>query len=184
MTSQRALPPLPFNPTRLRSYILRLPLFTRVTLLIIFAFWLLELQTVWSVVNWGALVPNEIGIGGSRSSLDPFQRCSRVPKWHFWDWMLRQMFSVQVKHLPSNTCEFSSCYSEHPGSDAPDRTIWGRIWYSDSSRLVSWTYVLYLSIWIKDASPIYSKSGEHSECADMFDGPFQLFRHFPLELTL
>ncbi|KAN0083618.1 hypothetical protein V8E54_002706 [Elaphomyces granulatus] len=64
MTSQRALPPLPFNPTRLRSYILRLPLFTRVTLLIIFAFWLLELQTVWSVVNWGALVPNEIGIGG------------------------------------------------------------------------------------------------------------------------
>jgi len=64
MTSQRALPPLPFNPIRLRSYILRLPLFTRVTLLIIFAFWLLELQTVWSVVNWGALVPNEIGIGG------------------------------------------------------------------------------------------------------------------------
>ncbi|OXV08543.1 hypothetical protein Egran_03696 [Elaphomyces granulatus] len=66
MTSQRALPPLPFNPTRLRSYILRLPLFTRVTLLIIFAFWLLELQTVWSVVNWGALVPNEIGIGGNK----------------------------------------------------------------------------------------------------------------------
>jgi hypothetical protein len=63
-----ALPPLPFNPTRLRSYILRLPLFTRIVLILIAAFWVLELQTVWSVVAWGALIPSEVGIGTSGST--------------------------------------------------------------------------------------------------------------------
>ncbi|KAF4225341.1 hypothetical protein CNMCM6805_008586 [Aspergillus fumigatiaffinis] len=63
MAIPAALPPLPFNPTRVRSYVLRLPLFTRLVLLIILAFWLLELQTIWSVVQWGSLTPNEIGIG-------------------------------------------------------------------------------------------------------------------------
>lgn len=64
-TSQPAVS-LPSNPARLRSYILRLPLFTRLVLVVILAFWVLELQTVWSVVDWGALIPNEIGLGGSR----------------------------------------------------------------------------------------------------------------------
>ncbi|KAF4203918.1 hypothetical protein CNMCM8927_008065 [Aspergillus lentulus] len=63
MATPSALPPLPFNPTRVRSYVLRLPLFTRLVLLVIVAFWLLELQTIWSVVQWGSLTPNEIGIG-------------------------------------------------------------------------------------------------------------------------
>jgi glycosylphosphatidylinositol transamidase len=58
--------PLPirfFNPSRLRSYIFRLPLFTRLIVLAIVAFWLLELQTVWSVIQWGSLIPKEIGLG-------------------------------------------------------------------------------------------------------------------------
>lgn len=54
-----------FNPQRLRSYILRLPLFTRACILIIVVFWLLELQTVWSVTQWGSLIPKEIGLGTS-----------------------------------------------------------------------------------------------------------------------
>ena len=57
--------PLPFpaiNPSRLRSYLLRLPLFTRIVLLACIGFWLLELQTVWSVTQWGALIPKEIGL--------------------------------------------------------------------------------------------------------------------------
>ncbi|KAK5061038.1 putative rhomboid protease [Exophiala bonariae] len=53
--------PPSFNPVRLRTYILRLPLFTRLILLAIIAFWILELQTVWSVIQWGALIPKEIG---------------------------------------------------------------------------------------------------------------------------
>ncbi|KAE8150431.1 Gaa1-domain-containing protein [Aspergillus avenaceus] len=63
MATPAALPPLPFNPSRVRSYLLRLPLFTRLVLLAIVVFWLLELQTVWSVVQWGSLTPDEIGFG-------------------------------------------------------------------------------------------------------------------------
>ncbi|KAJ5905173.1 Rhomboid protein 2 [Penicillium subrubescens] len=63
MATPAALPPLPFNPGRVRSYLVRLPLFTRLVLLVILAFWLLELQTIWSVVEWGALIPNEINLG-------------------------------------------------------------------------------------------------------------------------
>ncbi|PGH32698.1 rhomboid protein 2 [[Emmonsia] crescens] len=55
-------PPLPFNPGRLRSYILRLPLFTRVVLLLIVVFWVMGIQTIWDVVQWGALIPSEIGL--------------------------------------------------------------------------------------------------------------------------
>ncbi|KAJ5253460.1 hypothetical protein N7505_012123 [Penicillium chrysogenum] len=63
MATPAALPPLPFNPGRIRTYLLRLPLFTRLVLLIILAFWLLEFQTIWSVVQWGALIPEEINLG-------------------------------------------------------------------------------------------------------------------------
>lgn len=47
----------------MRTYLFRLPLFTRLMLLAIFGLWLLELQTVWSVIEWGALIPNEVGFG-------------------------------------------------------------------------------------------------------------------------
>jgi glycosylphosphatidylinositol transamidase len=59
-------PTLPtFNPARLRSYIFRLPLFTRIVLLLIVAFWILELQSAWDVIQWGGLIPREIGLGTS-----------------------------------------------------------------------------------------------------------------------
>ncbi|KAK2739706.1 Glycosyl phosphatidyl inositol protein transamidase complex subunit [Onygenales sp. PD_40] len=57
-----ALPPLPFNPARLRSYILRLPLFTRCVLFAIIIFWLVGLPSIWDVAQWGALIPSEIGL--------------------------------------------------------------------------------------------------------------------------
>lgn len=69
MAPPAALPPLPFNPSRLRSYVLRLPLFTRLVVLATIAFLVLELQTIWSVVQWGSLTPDEMGIGSSMSSL-------------------------------------------------------------------------------------------------------------------
>ena len=55
-----------FNPQRLRSYILRLPLFTRACIVIILIFGVVELQTVWNVIQWGSLIPKEIGLGTSR----------------------------------------------------------------------------------------------------------------------
>lgn len=54
-----------FNPARIRTYIFRLPLFTRIAFLLILVFWLLELQSVWDVVQWGALVPQKVNLGTS-----------------------------------------------------------------------------------------------------------------------
>jgi GPI-anchor transamidase subunit GAA1 len=56
------LPTALVNPSRIRSYLLRLPLFTRFTVLGILLCWILELQTVWSVIKWGSLQPSQIGI--------------------------------------------------------------------------------------------------------------------------
>ncbi len=60
-------PTLPqFNPAKLRSYILRLPLFTRLILLLILVFWVLKLQSAWDVTQWGALIPKEVNLGTSK----------------------------------------------------------------------------------------------------------------------
>jgi hypothetical protein len=75
-SSASSLPLPAFNPARLRSYLLRLPLFTRGCILAVLVFWIVELQTVWSVTQWGSLIPKEIGLGTSGY---PFQGavCSR-----------------------------------------------------------------------------------------------------------
>jgi hypothetical protein len=56
------LPTALINPSRIRSYILRLPLFTRGVIIAVLVFFVLELQTVWSVIEWGSLKPSQIGI--------------------------------------------------------------------------------------------------------------------------
>jgi len=64
-------PSLPqFSAARFRSYIFRLPLFTRLMILAIVAFWLVSLQSLWDVQQWGALIPQEIGLSTSQSSLN------------------------------------------------------------------------------------------------------------------
>ncbi|KAL9013520.1 MAG: hypothetical protein Q9173_001779, partial [Seirophora scorigena] len=56
-------PTLPsLDVKRLRSYVFRLPLFTRVILVFIAIFWIVELQQVWNVIQWGALIPKEINL--------------------------------------------------------------------------------------------------------------------------
>lgn len=57
-----SLPTALSSPARIRTYLLRLPLFTRLTILVILLLYLLEFQTVWSVVDWGCLKPSVIGI--------------------------------------------------------------------------------------------------------------------------
>lgn len=46
---------------RARSYLARLPLFTRAVLAAVALFWAAGLQSWWNVRAWGALVPREIG---------------------------------------------------------------------------------------------------------------------------
>jgi glycosylphosphatidylinositol transamidase len=49
----------------MRSYIFRLPLFTRCIILVIVLLWLLSLQSAWDVQQWGSLIPDEIGLATS-----------------------------------------------------------------------------------------------------------------------
>ncbi|KAI8627502.1 Gaa1-like protein [Xylariaceae sp. FL1651] len=51
-----------FSAVRARSYLFRLPLFTRAMLAVMVAFWLAGLQSVWDIQQWGALIPAELGI--------------------------------------------------------------------------------------------------------------------------
>lgn len=59
-------PTLPqFSAARARSYVFRLPLFTRCIVLVIVLLWAAGLQSLWDVVQWGALIPAEIGLSTS-----------------------------------------------------------------------------------------------------------------------
>ncbi|KAM0249367.1 hypothetical protein ACHAQJ_009083 [Trichoderma viride] len=49
-----------FSTLRARSYIFRLPLFTRAILLSIICFWLASLPDFWDVRVWGSLIPDKI----------------------------------------------------------------------------------------------------------------------------
>lgn len=50
-----------FNPARIRSYIFRLPLCTRVLIFAIFALWLASIPLTW-LRAWAALIPQEVGL--------------------------------------------------------------------------------------------------------------------------
>jgi len=56
-------PTLPqFSVTRMRSYIFRLPLFTRLIILLIILFWIVSIQSIWDLQEWGSLIPKETGL--------------------------------------------------------------------------------------------------------------------------
>ena len=65
-------PSLPrWNPARLRSYLLRLPLATRIVIVVtvfIWVFGMLLSTAVWDVVAWGALVPEKVNLSSSQCS--------------------------------------------------------------------------------------------------------------------
>lgn len=49
-----------FNTMKARSYVMRLPLFTRAMILIMSTFWIVGVQSVWDVREWGALTPDKV----------------------------------------------------------------------------------------------------------------------------
>jgi hypothetical protein len=53
-----------FNPLRLRSYIFRLPLCTRVLLSAIVALWIATIPFAW-LKEWGSLEPDKVNFGTS-----------------------------------------------------------------------------------------------------------------------
>lgn len=76
-------PSLPqFSAARMRSYIFRVPLFTRGVVLVIIGVWIVSMQSVWDVQKWGALIPDEIGLSTSPFSL---RYEAKVLHTTFWD---------------------------------------------------------------------------------------------------
>lgn len=52
---------LQFDPRRVRSYLFRLPLCTRLLIIVIFAFYIASLTLPW-FIQWASLIPSEIGL--------------------------------------------------------------------------------------------------------------------------
>ena len=137
MATPTALPPLPFNPSRVRSYLVRLPLFTRLVLLVILVFWLLEFQTVWGVVHWGSLIPDECNLGTSRSSPDSWGHGSNSVIQG-----IRLMIfesSVPIKYLSSDPYRILPRSTEYRGSYTALGAIRSGTWHPDCGRLIPWT---------------------------------------------
>jgi len=51
-----------FSVGRTRSYLLRLPLFTRLIVSLIIALWIVSFQSMWDVRAWGSLIPEKTGL--------------------------------------------------------------------------------------------------------------------------
>jgi membrane associated rhomboid family serine protease len=49
-----------FSTLRARSYIFRLPLFTRGIIAVLALLWVLSVQSIWNVRAWGALIPDQV----------------------------------------------------------------------------------------------------------------------------
>ena len=51
-----------FSTVRARSYVLRLPLFTRALVVVVAAFWVAGLLPLWDLRQWGALIPDQMNL--------------------------------------------------------------------------------------------------------------------------
>lgn len=111
-----ALPPLPFSPARLRSYILRLPLFTRIILLAIVVFWVLDLQPAWSVAQWGQLKPSQVTLLNSRCI--PVSLRRSLSKFLCLRGAFCVFSSVSAEHIPLGSPRVSTHAVEFVGADA------------------------------------------------------------------
>lgn len=58
-----------FNVARARSYVFRLPLFTRAMIVIILGLWILSVPRFWNLQQWGALIPSEVSFTSGKKVL-------------------------------------------------------------------------------------------------------------------
>lgn len=64
-----------FSTLRARSYIFRLPLFTRAIILIIIIFWAASLPSIWDIQGWGALVPDKVSFTAGEGPVTRGHHC-------------------------------------------------------------------------------------------------------------
>lgn len=70
-------------------------------------FWLLELQTVWSVVQWGSVIPDEMNLSTSMVASFPVRK-----------WRILTTRSVPNQHLPVHPHGFLPYLAQSTGFDA------------------------------------------------------------------
>jgi hypothetical protein len=69
----------------------------------VLAFWVVELQTVWSVTEWGSLIPKEIGFGTSGYPLQPSALSGRhVTRRSCTDCVPAQYLSLYTHGFPAH----------------------------------------------------------------------------------
>ena len=129
------------NPARFRTYLFRLPFFTRVVVIIIVIFCILELQSAWNVAEWGALVPKEVNLFSSEYHLLLDQeRQGRIATANAW------RISVQDEHLPYHPSWILSCHPKPSCYRPLVGEIRGRSWNDPVGRDVPWTYVARMAV--------------------------------------
>lgn len=119
-----------FNALRARSYLTRLPLFTRIIVLAIIALSIASLQSVWNLREWGALIPEEISITNGN--------LGRCPNTAFW-LTKNSLNSISTLHVSVNTSE---CHPRDPqpsGTYSLTGAIRERTWHIDILGSVLWT---------------------------------------------
>lgn len=131
-------PSLPqFSAARLRSYTFRIPLFTRCIILAITLLWVASIQSVWDVQQWGALIPEEIGLSSSQYP------CCRAPNRLLSSRAHTSYSSVQNEYFSAGTCRVFPRVPEYLGFDALVGTIRGRAWNSHNFGSVHGAYVTF-----------------------------------------
>ena len=108
-----------FSTLRARSYVFRLPLFTRMMLAAIVLFELIGLQSAWNVRNWGALIPDQMNFATRKLALNVFHIAATTE-----DTMKLEAnivflcFSIPNEHFPSDTRQLNTRAHEYLRPDA------------------------------------------------------------------
>lgn len=109
-------PSLPqINVARIRSYVFRLPLFTRLILFLIIILWIVSIQSVWDIQTWGALIPKEIGFSTSTTTTTPIDSKQLAD--------IVDLHSVPHKYISFDTCGLLTCILEYLSAHALVGTI-------------------------------------------------------------
>jgi hypothetical protein len=130
-------PSLPqFSAARIRSYIFRLPLFTRAIIFVIIALWVVGMQSIWDVQQWGALIPKEIGLSTSQfhSYCGHLQRGLSNSSW-----LISSLCSVSYQHISPRACRFLSHIYEYYCFNSVVGKIRGGIRNSNHLGSFSWS---------------------------------------------
>jgi hypothetical protein len=92
-----------FNSWRLRSYLLRLPLFTRIVLVVIILAEIIGFQSVWDIRQWGALIPDQLSIFNGTFPRAQTPRLRPVLTW------LPKQHTASTRFLSSIPISFMPC---------------------------------------------------------------------------